>query len=204
MQIFNKEQFRHSKVVVQHIFIFTAMTTTPDLIIRQEEAADYEAVFNVIESAFKQMEHSDHQEQWLVQRLRQSPGFIPALSLVAVSGQQIIGHILLTPIKIKNEKEEFASLALAPVSVIPEYQHKGIGGRLIEAAHQKAREAGFRSVVLLGHAAYYPRFGYKKASEFGIRLPFDVPDEYCMAIELTKDGLNGVNGMVEYPAAFFA
>ena len=74
---------------------------------------------------------------------------------------------------------------------------------LIEEAHQRAKDLGFKSVVLLGHADYYPKFGYRKASEFGIKLPFDVADEYCMAIELTTNGLAGVQGLVEYPKEFF-
>lgn len=171
--------------------------------IRQEKPADFEAVFNVIEKSFKHEEFTDHQEQFLVQRLRKSAAFVPELSLVAEYEKEVIGHILLTKINIKNGRDEFTSLALAPVTVRPEYQKRGIGGRLIEYAHKKATELGFESVILLGHADYYPRFGYKKASEFGIKIPFDAPDEFCMAIELTENGLTGVSGTVEYPKEFY-
>ncbi len=60
----------------------------------------------------------------------------------------------------------------------------------------------FTSIVLIGHANYYPRFGYQQADQYGIEWPFDVPRENCMAIELVKDGLKGVSGMVEYPKEF--
>ncbi len=122
--------------------------------------------------------------------------------MVAEIENRIVGHILLTKLKIKNGQDEFDSLALAPVSVLPEYQCKGIGGMLIQEAHNKARELGYKSIVLLGHEKYYPKFGYKQADSFGIELPYDVPKENCMVIELTENGLNGVSGIVEYPKEF--
>ncbi len=170
--------------------------------IRQEKQSDYQAVFNLIEKAFKNEEYSDHKEQFLVAKLRNSDAFIPELSLVAEIGNQVIGHILLTKIKIKNEKQSFDSLALAPVTVLPEFQKQSIGKQLIEFAHKKAKELGYKSIVLLGHKDYYPRFGYIQAHKFKIELPFDVPKENCMVIELTNNGLKGVRGMVEYPKEF--
>lgn len=64
--------------------------------------------------------------------------------------------------------EEAGSLALAPVAVLPAYQGNGIGGRVDRAAHEKAREMGFGSVILLGHPAFYPKFGYRPLKEFGL------------------------------------
>lgn len=81
-------------------------------------------------------------------------------------------------------------------------RRKGIGAKLILEAHQKAKELGFTSVILLRHDKYYPKFGYKLTKEYGIKLPFEVPDENCMLIELTKGTLDGVTGMVEYPKEF--
>ncbi len=173
-----------------------------ELIIRQEKASDYQRINNVIVEAFKDAEHTDHKEQELVGRLRESSSFIPELSLVTQLDGDIVGHILLTKIKINNKSESFVSLALAPVSVLPAYQNKGIGGALILKAHDIARSMGYNSVVLLGHKDYYPRFGYKRCDNFGISLPFDVPAEFCMAIELKDGGLSGVSGVVEYDLAF--
>lgn len=173
-----------------------------EITIKQEEPKDFEAVFHLIEKAFETEEKSDHNEQFLVERLRTSDAFIPELSMVAEVDNKIVGHILLTKLKIKNGQDEFDSLALAPVSVLPDYQCKGIGGMLIKEVHKKAKELGYQSVVLLGHKNYYPKFGYKRADNFGIELPFDVPKENCMAIELIENGLNGVKGVVEYPKEF--
>ena len=172
------------------------------MIIRQETKNDHKEVFKVIESAFKDAEFADNTEQFLVERLRKSDAFIPKLSMVAEIDGKIVAHILLTKLKIKNKSTEFDSLALAPVSVLPEFQGKGIGGKLILESHKKAKELGYKSIVLLGHENYYPRFGYEQADKYGIELPFDVPKENCMVFELVENGLNGVNGMVEYPKEF--
>lgn len=173
-----------------------------EITIHEENQTEYNVVSELIEKAFEKLALSDHREQFLVQRLRKSTAFVPELSMVAKTENKIVGHILLTKLKIKNRQDEFDSLALAPVSVLPEYQGKGIGGMLIQEAHKKARELGYRSIVLLGHEKYYPKFGYKQADNFGIKLPFDVPKENCMVIELTENGLDGVSGMVKYPKEF--
>lgn len=173
-----------------------------ELLVREEKQADYDAVYDLIETAFKESELSDHQEQFLVQRLRKSKSFVPELSLVAEFDNKIVGHVLLTRIKIINDKKKFESLALAPLTVLPEYQNRGIGGMLIEKAHQVARGLGYTSVILLGHENYYPRFGYVPADRFGIKLTFEVPAENFLAIELVENGLEGVSGTVEYAKEF--
>lgn len=171
--------------------------------IRKEEREDFKAVFDLIQSAFEKEEFTDHQEQFLVERLRDSEAFVPELSLVAEIDGKIAGYVLLTKLKIvADDLKETESLALAPVAILPEYQGKGVGGQLILAAHEKAKELGFHSIILLGHQDYYPRFGYEMAKNFGIKLPFDVPDENCMAIELSENALQHVSGTVRYPKEF--
>jgi len=171
--------------------------------IRQEQPADYSAVFEIIEQAFRMLEVSNHQEQFFVERLRKSKSFIPDLSLVALLDKKVVGHIVLSKINIKNNEKQYQTLILAPVSVLPEFQNQGIGSQLIIKAHKKAIELGFTSAILVGHEDYYPRFGYKKASEFGIKQPFDVPEKNNLAVELVENGLDGVSGTVEYPKYFF-
>lgn len=174
-----------------------------DVIIRQEKETDYNEVFLLTESAFRSLEISNHNEQFLVERLRKTDTFIPELSLVAIINDKIVGHILLTRLIIRTEKGEIPSLSLAPVSVHPDFQKKGIGGMLINKAHSIAKKLGFKSIILVGHPDYYPRFGYRKASEFGISFPFDAPDNACMVVELVKNSLKYANGVVEYPKEFF-
>ena len=172
--------------------------------IRPETPADYTAVATVIEAAFRDLAISDHQEHFLVERLRESDTFIPGLSLVAEQDQQIVGHILLSPIKIVNEENTYPSLALAPVSVHPDFQNQGIGGQLIRMAHHRAKELGYSSIALIGHETYYPKFGYQRAEQFGIRFPFEVPPANAMVAELVPESLKGINGEIEYPVAFFS
>lgn len=174
------------------------------MIIREEQKSDFEAVAQLILNAFKDIPYSDHKEHLLVERLRSSNSYIPELSLVAEINGQIVGYILLTKISIINDDGDvFPSLALAPIAVLPEFQGKGIGGQLIQRAHEIASKMNYRSVVLLGHPDYYPRFGYKMAKTFGIRLPFYVPDENCMVIELQDSGLVNISGLVQYPNEFY-
>ncbi len=138
----------------------------------------------------------------LVEKLRKNKKFIKDLSLVACMGNEIVGHILFFPIEIKSEDSNFESLALAPMSVIPELQGLGIGSQLIENGLAKAKKMGYKSVIVLGHAEFYTKFNFAPASNFKISCPFEAPDEVFMALELEKDSLASVSGFVEYPKEF--
>ncbi len=79
---------------------------------------------------------------------------------------------------------------------------QGIGSRLVKEGLKKARTLGFKSVIVLGHAKYYPRFGFEPASRWGVQPPFEVPEDVFMALELVRDGLKDIQGTVEYPPEF--
>lgn len=192
--------FRNKDIAVRLVDI---LRTTMEIKIRKEKPEDFESVFNLIKNAFENEIYSDHKEHFLVGKLRKSDAFIPALSLVGEVGDDVVGYILLTKIKIKNKNNEIPSLALGPVAVLQKYQGKGIGGQLIKEAHKKAKALGYESIVVLGHENYYPRFGYQLVDNYGIKLPFDVPKENCMVIELKKNALKDVNGIVEYAKEFY-
>ncbi|UYX50281.1 N-acetyltransferase [Bacillus thuringiensis] len=169
--------------------------------IRQEQKNDYSKTEEVVKQAFLNEEFSDKKEHELVKRIRECDAFVPELSIVAVD-EEIVGHIMLSKITIEKDGASVESLALAPVSVAPSHQKKGIGGKLIVAALEKAKELGYESVVVLGHPEYYPKFGFKKACEWNIKAPFEVPDEVFMAMELRENALQGVEGIVQYSSAF--
>lgn len=174
-----------------------------EILIRQERPEEYKTTEEVTQKAFLNEEYSDKKEHLLVNRIRKSEAFIPELSLVAIDqGNEIIGHILLSKITIVDNDKVVDSLALAPVSVAPDHQKKGIGSQLIHDALKKAKEIGYHSVIVLGHKDYYPKFGFKQASLWNIQAPFEVPDEVFMALELTEDSLENVQGVVRYPKAF--
>lgn len=171
--------------------------------IRPELKEEYSKTEEVIKTAFSNEEMSDHQEHHLVQKLRNSKAFIPELSLVAIDQHEnIVGHLMLTTNKIVNENDTVESLSLAPVSVLPEDQHKGIGSQLIKEGIKRAKELGYQSIIVLGHPEYYPKFGFQQASFWNIKPPYDVPDEAFMALELQTDALENVHGVVQYPKAF--
>lgn len=171
--------------------------------IRQEQNEDCLAVSDLIEAAFADMQQSDHQEHLLVKRLHGSDTFVPQLSLVAeTDDERIVGYILLTKVEIVSETCAETSLAVAPLAVLPGFQKRGIGGMLLMEAHKRAASLGFGTAVVLGHKEYYPRFGYRKAIDFGIEFPFDVPHELCMIAELIPHAADGLSGMVRYPDVF--
>ncbi len=174
------------------------------ILVRQEEPEDRAAVSAVVARAFEDMEESDHQEHFLVERLRDSEAFLPALSLVAeLEDGRIAGYILLTKAEIVSAEKTFPVLALAPLAVLPEFQNQGIGTALITSAHEIAAQSGFGLSVLLGHKTYYPKFGYRKASDCGISFPFEAPDDCALVKALRPGALQGVSGVVRYPKAFF-
>ena len=152
------------------------------LAIRPETEADFSEVYKVIKAAFEQ-----DIEAKLVELLRSCHAFIPSLSLVATVEEKVVGHILFTKIKIKDENgNEHDSLALAPLAVEPTLQRRGIGGQLIQYGLATARDLGHQSVIVLGHEHYYPRFGFLPAEKWNIKAPFDVPANVFMAVELVE------------------
>lgn len=167
------------------------------VVIRQEEAKDHHAVYSLVKRAFETAEHADGNEQDLVNALRQSEAYIPALSLVAEIDGRLAGHILFT----KAEVGGCAVLALAPLSVLPEYQRQGVGTALIQEGHRTAGALGYGWSIVLGSAAYYPRAGYLPADSFGIQAPFDVPRENFMACKLLRSA-PAVRGVVRYAKEF--
>jgi RIO kinase 1 len=173
-------------------------TMTTHITIRSEEKSDYLAITKVNDLAFERPE-----EGYLVENLRNLPEFNPRLSLVAEIKGKIIGHALFFPVYIEGEDgEEYPCLSLGPIAVIPEYQKQGVGGKLITAGHRIALEQDYTSVILLGHPAYYPRFGYLPAEKWDLRNSWNIEGDPWMAIELVEGALNCKTGMVVYPKAF--
>ena len=169
-----------------------------ELKIRQESKSDFKEVYKINKLAFE-----EESEAKLVELLRNSNAFVPELSLVAIIDNNIIGHILFTKIKIVDSNQnEFESLALAPMAVSPKYQKKGIGGKLINKGLDIATKLNFKSVIVLGHEYYYPKFGFVPTTKWEIKAPYEVPVNAFMGIELVKDGLKNISGIVQYPKEF--
>lgn len=172
-----------------------------NICIRPEAPQDFPAIRQVVQTAFAQAEHTDGDEHNLVERLRRDPAYLPNLALVALEGDQVVGHCMLTRLPIEGSSHSV--LSLAPVAVLPAYQGKGIGSQLIRAAISQATQDGFDGIVVLGHAAYYPRFGFEPASSYCIFSPFPVANDNFMALPLREGSLDDILGVAQYPAAFF-
>ena len=168
------------------------------MIIRQEEQKDYSKISEVVKAAFESAEHTDGNEYNLVDNLRMSSGFVKELALIAEEENEIIGHIMFTEARIGDN----VGLALAPLSVLPKAQKKGVGTALMNKAHNTGKEMGYSFSVVLGSDKYYPRVGYKTASEFGILTPFDVPNENFMVL-FFNENVSGIEGIVEYVKEIF-
>jgi putative acetyltransferase len=95
------------------------------------------------------------------------------LSLVAIVGGEIVGHIMHSPVDISG----VTAAALGPMAVVPAHQRRGIGSRLVDAGSDRLARAGVPAIVVVGHPVFYPRFGFTPASRYGIRCEWPVPDE---------------------------
>ncbi|GGV23483.1 N-acetyltransferase [Streptomyces longisporoflavus] len=162
-------------------------------ITRAETGADSPAVRAIVVAAFDTPSEAD-----LVDALRADPAWIDGLSIVATDQDgKLVGHALLTRCHIGDTP----ALCLAPVAVLPEYQKTGAGSAAIRAALDAARDKGEHYVTVLGHPAYYPRFGFSRASAYGIGISIDVPDEAMMALAFDS-GHPLPGGVVRYAAPF--
>lgn len=167
------------------------------MLIRKEEPKDYEIIYSVVKEAFDSAEHSDGNEQDLVNALRKGTAYIPELSLIAEIDGKIVGHIMFT----KATVGEDTVLVLAPLSVLPGYQRKGIGISLIKEGHRIADQLGYGYSIVLGSEKYYPKAGYLPADQFGIKPSFAVSSENFMAYKI-KEGAADIHGIIKYAKEF--
>jgi putative acetyltransferase len=161
--------------------------------IRAETTTDHSMIRQVNEEAFGGAEEAD-----LVESLRTDGDVL--LSLVAELDGQIVGHILFSRMSIETAAGAIAAVALAPLAVSPRYQRQGIGGKLIRDGVAALRGLGERLVIVVGHPAYYPRFGFSTAQAGSLESPF--PPDAFMALQLSHDAPDRIQGRVKYPRAF--
>ncbi|MFF3863194.1 GNAT family N-acetyltransferase [Streptomyces sp. NPDC002209] len=160
---------------------------------RPETPADAAAVRAVNLAAFETPLEAD-----LVDALRADASWLPGLSYVAEAPDgSVAAHALLTRCEVGGAP----ALALAPVAAHPAHQRSGAGSSVVRALLAAAEEQGEALVLVLGHPSYYPRFGFVPASRFGIRAPFEVPDEAMMALVLDAS-VPVAQGTIAYPAPF--
>ena len=164
--------------------------------LRKEHRGDEEQIRLVNTRAFGQPTEAD-----IVDTLRKTCP--EGVSFVAEREDKVVGHILFTPAVIEAQQKEIWGMGLAPMSVLPEFQRQGIGSQLVQAGLDEMRRTQQPFVIVLGHPEYYPRFGFIRASSYGIASQYaDVPDEAFMILVLDEDALRDASGVGKYRAEF--
>lgn len=140
-------------------------------------------------------------EAQLVERIGASPWAVPELSLVAEEDARVVGHILFSHVELATEQGSHMVLALGPMAVLPDRQGEGVGSALVRAGLEAADQLGEALVIVLGHAGYYPRFGFVRSDQLGISPPPEYPQSHFFALPLSAYEPN-LRGYVVYPPTF--
>jgi putative acetyltransferase len=164
--------------------------------VRDEAPRDHAAVRAIHASAFGRAAEAD-----LVDALRGRAQ--PCISLVAAVDDAVVGHIMFSPVTADGHPHT-PLMGLAPMAVQASHRGRGIGSALVRAGLDRCRALEMHAVVVLGHPGYYPRFGFSPASRYGIRCPYEAPDEAFMLLELRPGALRGVHGAARYHPDFDA
>lgn len=167
-----------------------------EVIVRAEVPEDVRAIDVVNLSAFQ-----GEAEARLVSAIRGSAEFIPDLSLVAELNGRIVGHLLLSKVKLQHGNDSKTVLALGPMSVVPSQSHRGIGSALIQAAIGRAKDMRYMAIIVAGQPDYYGRFEFQPATTWGLTSNLRLPADALTAMELVTGALEN-GGQVIYPAPF--
>lgn len=162
--------------------------------IRKEVPDDYPGIHALNERAF-----GGPAEARLVDMLRAANK--APISLVALHENRIVGHILFSPVTVAEAPEHFRAAGLAPMSVLPEFQSRGIGSRLVREGLEACRRHGYQVVVVLGHTKYYPRFGFVRAKDYRLENEYGAGNAF-MVLELEKGALQRIGGLVKFAPEF--
>jgi len=166
-----------------------------DILLRLEQPSDYYETENVTREAFWNQYLPGCDEHYLIHIMRNCLEFVPELDVVAVHAGKIVGNVVyIKSVIMGDDGHEYEVLSLGPISVLPKYQGKYIGGKLIEHTRQIAQELGFRAILLCGDPAYYSQQGFIPAERLGIRTAdnmYFVPLQVC---ELYENALLGAKG----------
>lgn len=166
-----------------------------NVLIQRTSESDFSRTEYIARESFWNLYKPGCVEHLILHNLRKSKSYIAELDLVAVSGNEITGHIISTKAKVVDSQNiEHEVLCVGPLSVLPEFQKQGIGSKLMSNSITKARESGFSGMILFGNPDYYHRFGFRNAAEYRITTKESQNFEPFMALELQTDGLADVKG----------
>ncbi len=176
----------------------------PDtIILRTETENDYRAVEELTRRAFWNLYTPGCNEHYIAHVIRSHEDFIPELDLVAERSGQIIGNIMYTKARLANEVGNRKDiLTFGPISVLPEYQRRGIGKRLIETSFAKAAAMGYEVVVIFGNPGNYVNRGFKSCEKYNVRLSDGTFPTAMLVKELKEGALTGHRWMYYESPAF--
>lgn len=125
----------------------------------------------------------------------------PIISWLAEVDNKVVGHIMFSPVSLSG-RTDLKLMGLAPLSVLPEYQSRGVGSALVNAGLKICKELGYGAVVVLGSPSYYQRFGFISAKTYQISCEFEVQEGAFRVCELQDAYLASKSGVIRYHAAF--
>jgi len=164
--------------------------------IREEKPGDEQEIWGVNQRAFGGEAETD-----IIDKLRQTCA--NRISLVAVFKDQVVGHILFTPVIIQGRERSVIGMGLAPMAVLPEFQRQGIGSQLVKTGLDAIEKVKHPFVIVLGHPTYYPPFGFVPAAKYGIKSEYEnVPDDAFMILVFNLASIKGITGVAKYLPEF--
>ena len=170
--------------------------------LRPEEEKDHKTVENITREAFWNNYVPGCDEHFLVHNLRKTDVFIKELDFVALCNNEIVGNIMYAKSTVKNNDLEYAILTFGPLSVLPEYQDKGIGGKLINHTIELSKKLGYKGIIIYGDPEYYKRFGFKESKEYKITNKDKKFPAALLVLELYPNALNGIEGIFDEGKAY--
>lgn len=174
-----------------------------DIEIRLERPEEYRAVEELTKKAFWNVHAPGCDEHYLVHILRDDASFVPELDFVALVNGQLVGNIMYSMGYVEAADGKRHDLLLfGPLSVLPEYQRKGVGTALMRHSAEAARKLGYKVVMIYGDPDYYSRVGFRAASDFGIMAPDGEPSAALQAWELEPGALAGISGKFHEAAVY--
>jgi len=173
-----------------------------EITLRLEEEKDFAIVEDLTREAFWNVYCPGADEHLLAHNLRKTDVFIKELDFVAIDNDKIIGNIMYAKATIKNNDLEYTVLTFGPISVLPEYQNKGIGGKLINHTIKLSKEMGYKAIIIYGASEYYKKFGFKVSKEYKITNKDKKFPAALLVLELYPNALNGIEGIFDEGKAY--
>lgn len=174
-----------------------------EILIQRTKPNDFLITENITRETFWNLFKPGCDEHLVLHNLRKSNCYISDLDRIALSNNRIIGHSITTKANVVDtQNNEHQVLCVGPISVLPEFQKKGIGAKLLNESIALAEELGYSGMILFGHPDYYHRFGFVNAHKYGITTKEGMNFEPFMALELHQNALLTVSGKFYEDNAF--